>query len=61
MDQKNVCGCNKALKGINCDVTHCTYNAEGTSCHAPEISVGPSYANSSAETICATFKPREEQ
>ena len=60
MEEKNVCGCDKALKGINCDVHNCVYNAEGCTCHASKISVGPSYANTSAETICATFKAREE-
>lgn len=45
------------LYGIHCDVTNCYYN-EKTSCTASEIKVGPQYAASSADTSCATFKPR---
>lgn len=46
-----------ALPGIQCDVTNCHYN-EQKSCVANEIKVGPQYAASSADTVCATFKPR---
>lgn len=46
-----------ALYGIHCDVTNCHYN-EHKACVAEEITVGPQYANSSADTNCATFRPR---
>lgn len=46
-----------SLYGVCCDVTNCYYN-EQTACTAKEIKVGPQYAASSADTICATFKPR---
>lgn len=46
-----------ALYSIQCDVTNCYYN-EQKNCCANEIKVGPQYAASSADTICATFKPR---
>ncbi len=58
MENKNTCGCEKALDGIRCDVHNCVYNAAGCDCHAPEIKVGPSEAKNSAETVCATFKPK---
>lgn len=45
------------LYGIQCDVTNCYYN-EQKACAANEIKVGPQFASSSADTVCATFKPR---
>ena len=45
------------IDGIVCDVTNCMYNAQNHICTAKEIKVGPQYAASSADTICATFKP----
>ena len=47
----------KSIPGIKCDVTNCHYNDMNHKCTAREVSVGPQYANSSADTICATFKP----
>ncbi len=52
--------CTKCLKGVSCDATNCVYNGKNNTCHAAEISVGPHSACSSAETICATFKPKDE-
>ena len=49
----------KCIKGINCDVSNCAYHGKENSCHADCIAVGPSYAQSSSETVCATFKPKE--
>lgn len=46
-----------ALDGIRCDVANCQYNTQNRLCTAREIKVGPQYANTSADTICATFKP----
>lgn len=42
--------------GVVCDVTNCKYHSEGHKCTAEQIMVGPSFAISSADTICATFK-----
>ena len=56
MMNMNISGDNK-LYGIHCDVTNCHYNKQ-KSCCASEIKVGPQYAASSSDTICATFKPR---
>lgn len=50
----------KPIKGIVCDVKNCKYHDKENSCTAGEIAVGPSYALSSSETVCATFKPKEE-
>lgn len=47
----------ESLYGIHCDVGNCYYNKE-KNCTADEIKVGPQYASSSADTVCATFRPR---
>ncbi len=46
------------LKGVVCDVEHCTFNDGANHCYASSISVGPHGADCSAETVCATFKPK---
>ncbi len=43
---------------IRCDVKNCHYHQKDDSCSAQEVSVGPTFANSSADTVCATFKPQ---
>ncbi len=60
--KKNVdCGCNenKCIKGIVCDVKNCAYHTVENNCCAGTIAVGPKEADCSANTSCATFKPRE--
>lgn len=52
--------CSKHLKGICCDVQNCYYHDCETYCTAEQIAVGPRSADSSAETLCATFKPKEQ-
>lgn len=47
------------LGGIRCDVSNCHYNTQDHLCTAKEIKVGPQYANTSADTVCATFKPEQ--
>ena len=49
----------KKNPGIVCDVRKCIYHGKDNSCSASQIAVGPSYAESSSETVCATFKPEE--
>lgn len=44
------------IDGIHCDVTNCHYNQENSKCNAKEIKVGPMYASTSSDTVCATFK-----
>lgn len=58
---ENDCKCDKSkhIKGIMCDVEKCTYHNGKNECYAGTISVGPHSADSSSETVCATFKPRE--
>lgn len=54
----NDCGC-KHIKGIKCDVKNCYYHDMETYCTAEQIAVGPRDADSSSETLCVTFKPKE--
>ena len=56
-------GCNsscKKIKGITCDVKGCEYNDGKNECTAGHISVGPTDACCSDETVCATFRPKSE-
>ena len=53
------CDC-KHIKGIKCNVQNCYYHDQDTCCTACEISVGPRNACTSGETLCATFKPKEQ-
>lgn len=41
---------------VKCNVANCEFHAKDDFCGAREIEVGPHYANSSNDTICATFK-----
>ncbi|MCQ2429037.1 MAG: DUF1540 domain-containing protein [Clostridia bacterium] len=56
MDDKKRFGC---LNGVCCDVKNCVYHEGDDRCTAKEITVGPSYADTSSDTACATFKPCE--
>ena len=47
------------IKGIKCDVKNCVYHDCDTYCTAGQIAVGPSFATSSSDTVCATFKERK--
>ena len=47
-------------EGITCDVKNCQYHTGECHCTAEMIKVGPNFACSSAETICATFKPKKD-
>ncbi len=53
------CDASKHIKGIVCDVKNCVYHANNNNCYAGCISVGPREASCSANTNCATFKPKE--
>ena len=57
-DRKQECGC-KHIKGIHCDVQNCYYHDAQTYCTAEQIAVGPNNAGCSGETLCVTFKPKE--
>ena len=54
----NCCNSKKHIRGVNCTVADCTYNNGKHECCANEINVGPCGAHCSAETVCATFKPK---
>ncbi len=54
--EKNGCCSEKCLKGVVCDVKNCVYHDGENRCMAKQISVGPSFASSTADTLCATFK-----
>ena len=59
--QKNEC-CHdsaKHIKGVMCDVKNCAYHNGANECYAGCICVGPHEANCSANTSCATFKPKD--
>ena len=46
------------IKGVSCDVKNCIYHSEYDQCTADRIAVGPSYASSCSDTVCATFVPK---
>ena len=48
----------KGHKNIACDVTNCVYHSTENHCTAKGICVGPSYANTTGDTICATFRQK---
>ena len=56
MDNKYGCGCEKHIKNVKCDVKNCAYHDGECYCTAGEIAIGPSFATSSTDTICSTFK-----
>ena len=59
--QKNECknDASKRIKGVMCDVKNCAYHDGANECYAGSICVGPCEASCSANTSCATFKPKE--
>lgn len=60
-DEMKECGTScKKIKGITCDVKGCEYNDGKNECTAGHISVGPTDACCSDETVCATFRPKNE-
>ena len=48
----------KKLRGVVCDVKNCVYNDQHSHCTAEKIAVGPTYATSCTDTVCATFRQR---
>ncbi|MGI6166547.1 MAG: DUF1540 domain-containing protein [Eubacteriales bacterium] len=47
-------------KCISCDVKNCYYHDSSNYCTAEQINVGPGSAETSAETLCTTFRPKSE-
>lgn len=48
----------KENRGVLCDVINCVYHDGESHCTAEKINVGPSYATSCTDTVCATFKQK---
>ena len=57
MTEKGCCS-TKHIEGIKCDVQNCAYHSGDCYCTAKQIAVGPSYASSCTDTVCATFRPK---
>lgn len=50
-------GCDKdCINGISCDVVSCIHNNHQLGCTAGKIKVGPSFATSTNDTVCDTYK-----
>lgn len=49
----------KHIQGISCSVSNCAYHDGVHYCTANGIMVGPSTAKNAAQTVCATFKPKQ--
>ena len=61
MERKdNSCCSERVNEGISCDVKNCQYHEGDCYCVAEKIAVGPSFATSSTDTVCATFKPKKD-
>ncbi len=46
------------IRGVSCCVKNCLHNDESGYCTAPSISIGPGYASSCTDTVCASFKKK---
>ena len=49
----------KHIRGLVCSVKNCEYHDSEGFCTANTINVGPGYAESCTDTVCATFKARK--
>ena len=45
-------------KRLLCGVMNCRWHDGVSRCNAPSVEVGPGYARSSVDTVCATFEPK---
>ena len=65
MNKKNTTGDGMSCKtcrenrGVRCDVINCVYHDGDAYCTADRIAVGPTYASSTSDTVCATFKAKQ--
>ena len=50
----------KRNKGVSCSVVECAFHCGENACTARTVSVGPSSAKCCADTVCATYRAREE-
>jgi len=58
-DDQNSGGKKKKNKGIACGVKNCVHHDGISNCTAEQIAVGPTYANSLSDTVCASFKQKK--
>jgi len=58
--KENCIDCYSVNEGIKCDVKNCYYHAGECNCTADKISVGPSFAATSNDTVCSTFKEKKD-
>lgn len=56
---ENVNCSHKHIKGITCNVKNCEYHDSFGYCTAESINIGPGYAESCTDTVCATFLRRK--
>ena len=49
---------NASTRPIVCGVMNCRWHDGISRCKAPSVQVGPGYASSSVDTVCATFEPK---
>lgn len=49
---------NQNTNSICCNVENCVYHDKSCTCTAEKVNIGPQHANSSADTICSTFRPQ---
>ena len=60
MENKRNCCSSTPNAGVKCDVKNCVSHSGEKHCTAKCIAVGPNSAQTSADTICATFKQKAE-
>lgn len=60
LNEKRECCTCKHIDGIVCDVKNCVHHTGECYCTAKQIVVGPSNAECSGATECATFQPRDD-
>lgn len=49
---------NASSRPIICGVMNCRWHDGISRCKAESVQVGPGYASSSVDTVCATFEPK---
>ena len=49
----------KPITGVVCDVQNCAHHEGECYCTAGQIAVGPSFVKSCTDTVCATFKEKD--
>lgn len=59
LDQCGDCSV-KPIKRISCAVKNCEHHDGNCACMAENITVGPSTACCCKDTVCATFKKRDD-